>query len=239
MKAEYFIFTIYTLEIIATIIASITFKEYRHTPSRYFLYLLWFTIFVELIGSIPAILYYFPTSGFSEFVHNKVPDFFYKGNYWLFNINRIITFMVYYLFILHYLKTPWMRRITIGIIGIIIAVFISELIIDPEIILKRAMPITKISGSLGYLIIGSFFLLETLRFEHKQHITAVIIIFGGMLYHLLTVPIFVFSNLIRVNTLAHYGILLFANIILYGSFCYAFITASGSNDETLVTDHLH
>lgn len=120
---------LFILELLAAIIATITYKKYRYTPSQYFLYLLWFTIFIELMAQMIFLNakdhFNYGESWLVGVFNNILPVDYLKFNNWLFNILSIVTYTFYLLYFLLLVKAEKFKKTIKLFVFLFILIIIS------------------------------------------------------------------------------------------------------------------
>lgn len=225
------IYVIYLLEFLAALIATITYKNYWKTPSRIFLFYLWFTILIELLANITFLE---DDSWLFHVLKNIFNSDITESNIWLFNIHSIITYNIYLYYLQRLIKSTKSKKA--------VQVFI---IVFNVISLYSAMDIGHFNDGFYTLIegFGSIFLFissilyfndvfksnEVLYFYKKLPFW---IITGGLLFYLTITPMFILPNQMRIRSDHFKYILLFANTILYLFFIIGFTVHARKEKNT-------
>lgn len=215
------IYIIYLLELSAALIATITYKNYWKTPSRIFLFYLWFTILIELLANITFLK---DNSWLFQVLKNIFNSDITESNIWLFNIHSIITYNTYLYYLLHLIKSIRSQKV--------VQVFI---IVFNAISIYSAIDIGHFNDGFYTLIegFGSIFLfISSILYFNDVFKSNEILIFykklpfwivtGGLLFYLTITPMFILPNQIRIQSDHFKYILLFANTILYLFFIIGF-----------------
>ena len=79
MKLEYLFFIPVILELMAAVTATVLYDKYKDAPEKYFLYFLWYTFLVEVIGAIlkryfGILVWFFPFFPFSRLKNKRWPN---------------------------------------------------------------------------------------------------------------------------------------------------------------------
>ncbi len=205
--------------LIAAIIGTIYFYKYKHTPLKYFLYLLWYitiTEFFSLYTNENEVLIYIDKSG-------------QKYNLWMFNLLEIITFItLFYIYFRSIKNLNYKFWIKIFIISYIIISIINWSVLQNFILEWSELP--YIIGS--FFTIGAivFYFIELLRSEkivlfHKTLLFWISI--GLLLFYAGTIPFSIEMNGyalipgIRIHKL--FLIMYILAILMYLIFTFGFI----------------
>ena len=226
MFQDYFRDFIFYLEIVCAIVASITYKSYKHTPSKYFLHFFWLTVIVETLGLIRFYDYYHPDNGFILFLNETFPKRFIENNLWLYNIFKVITYLIYLNFLYKLIKKSGRKKITLIFIVIFLIVVLFDFGFNYEILFTEYYFWNRIAGSLLFLLSLFIFLFEVFNSNEILTFHKTLnfwLLFGALIFNLTTVPIFIFSNQLGIVHPAYRTILSCSNIILYGSSIIGFI----------------
>ncbi|UNY98263.1 hypothetical protein MQE36_14370 [Zhouia spongiae] len=217
---------IFYLEIIAAIVAIITYKKYRFTESRYFLYLLLITVLVETVGLIPFYNYYYPNHSIIRSLKSVLGKELVRTNIWLYNIFKIITYFIY-LFFFYKILSAKNKKIALVLLYLFLLFALIDVMMNLNTFNSKYIPITRISGALIYMILSFLYFAEVMGDDRilTFHKTLPFwIIIGALIFNLATVPIFIFSKQLDFSQQTYRVILNLSNIILYGSFITGFIT---------------
>jgi len=167
-------------ELLAAIIGTFYFYKYRHTPLRYFLYLLWYITITEFTGSYASknnVLVFFDENGIDY-------------NYWLYNLLYIVFFIVILVIYLRSIKNSVQKKI----IKYFILIYILISIINWSFIqnfLFEMSTLPFVLGSIFLIISVIFYFIQLLKSEkiktfHKELLFWISI--GLLLFHAGTIP---------------------------------------------------
>ncbi len=219
---------------ITTLVAILTYKKYRFTPNRYFLYLLLLTLTTEFIAYIPVYCYFHKETSISLFLKEFVPENLLARNYWVYNLFRILTFYIYLLYFFNYFKQRKDKVIICGLLLIYSIGIGIEFIIDSNSLFEGNQMIIRIFGSFGILIGAILYFGEVFNSDKVLKIykdLAFWLIIGSVFYYLLTIPIMMFGKFFQRFQEVYVTILFLSNIILYGSFIIGFIINAKTNTD--------
>lgn len=220
---------LFILELLAAIIATITYKKYRHTPSQYFLYLLWFTIFIELMAQMIFLNakdhFNYGESWLVGVFNNILPVDYLKFNNWLFNILSIVTYTFYLLYFLLLVKAEKFKK-TIKLFVFLFILIIIYCFSDFQHFNKGYYYLVESTGPLFLFVAATFYFIDILKSDE-------ILVFykrlpfwitsGALIFYLTIAPMFIFSNQLRKSNEITDQILFSVNIILYSFFIIGFL----------------
>lgn len=226
MFQDYFRDFIFYLEIVCAIVATVTYKSYKNTPSKYLLHFFWFTVIVETLGLIRFYNYYYPDNNFIIFLNDTFPKRFIENNLWLYNMFTVITYLIYLNYIYRLVTNVKRRKIIFFFIIIFLSIVIVDFILNYNLLFTNYFFWNRIAGSLLFLLSLFIYLFEVfnsneiLTFHKTRRFW---LLFGVLIFNLTTVPIFIFSNQLGIVHPAYRIILSSSNIVLYGSSIIGFI----------------
>ncbi|MCK0129971.1 hypothetical protein MWU59_00500 [Flavobacteriaceae bacterium F08102] len=168
--------TVKYAELLAAISGTITYYKYRHTPVKYFLWLLWYIVLTEFVGSW-AIKY--------DFLIFK-DEHGVKYNLWMINLLYLIFYPTCF-YIYHQTVTSLRYKFWIKLffIAYLILSLINWTFIQNFIFSWSELPF--ITGSLMLVVSIIFYFIELLRSEK-------IIIFHRMLFFWISVGLLLFHT---------------------------------------------
>ncbi|GAA4272577.1 hypothetical protein GCM10022258_18710 [Aquimarina gracilis] len=225
-----FLFSYLIFELMAAIVGSFYIKKYREDkPSRYFVYFLWLTFFIELFGVLPALMYY---GGFFPFLKGT----FLEENHWLYNIFFIFNFSFYvYYFYLNYKVKDFKLFMKILTILYVITSIIN--LIFTDIYFVGVSAYTYIVGTIVLFIGGILYLYEMLQSDKILTFYKTIpfyVAVGAIIFHLAVTPLFIYSQYYDVDRSPYFVdvrkiILNSAIIFLYTCYTIGFIVCLKKN----------
>jgi len=192
------------LELTAAILATIYFGKYKESTEKFFLYFLWYTFVVELLG---AYLGY-------------VVD---VKNFWLYNAFTITSFLFYFYWYHSILESQLFKKLVFVFSAIFLIVAAWSLVYHNWVEYHKY---TFITGALSVLVLTLFHFYqllysdEVLIVKYKLSFwisTALLLFYMGM------IPLFSLSGYIEFRGLSYLVILLILNSILYGCYSIGFI----------------
>lgn len=151
----------YSVEIIAAFAAIITFKKFKKTNVRYFLYIVIYIALMELIGGYPSHVINFE---FLEPIKEFLKGTLVERNTWYYNIFWRITGPLFYSFyfmrIIRSKSYSHIIRVS-RLIFLILAV--SYIIVYPNQLFEKAIVFNSILGTFLILISIVFYFIEVLK----------------------------------------------------------------------------
>lgn len=152
-----------SVEVIAAIVGLITFKKYKSTHVKYFIYFLVYVAVIELIGSYPRYFYNYEfLTPFKLFVKNTWAE----RNFWWYNIFWNIGSALFYSFyFLRILKFKLYKNIVIFSRALFVVLVLGYIVLNPDKLFDNTVVFNTILGAFLILICTSLFLLEILQSE--------------------------------------------------------------------------
>ncbi len=157
-------------------------------PVRYFVYFLWLTILVELVGCIPI----FVSKGYLPWLLDTI----FRRNHWLYNSYYIISFFFYAWFFRNYVTSKFSRKTIATIIGVFLVTTVANLIFT-DVFFKTLSSYTYIYGVLMLTIAVFFYFFEMLQSDkvlNFKYILQFYIAVGVFLFHICVTPLFIYSS---------------------------------------------
>lgn len=177
---------------------------------RYFVWFLWFSFFVELLGTYAGVAYF---SDYRLFSFVKGTPF--AGNYWLYNISSIIAFSVYITLFTSLLQNITRRKsLKITLLVYILAAIINLLLTD--VYFQAHSVFTFFAGTIIVIIAIGMYYFELLKSDELLSISSSVpfyISIGALVYHLGFVPLVIYSRYFKQSSPDFVEIYIF---ILYG-----------------------
>jgi len=221
-------------EILAAIAGTYYLKNSKTNErnSIFFVYFLWLTVLVEVVGAYAPIAY-FTNYKYFGFVKDTV----LSNNVWLYNtfmLVGVLFYMNYFAAYIHSKKTKKVLFITtlIYVLSALINLYVSD------IYFKGASAFTLIVGTILLLITVILFYFDLLKtdkiFNIKKYLPFYVSI-GILIFYVCITPLYAFPkyfnalNDLYVNLRTN--VLLFANIIMYGTFITGFLICAKSNTK--------
>lgn len=197
--------------------------------TRFVVYFLWFTVFVELLGS------YAPIAYFSEYTFlESIVGTPFANNFWLFNIFNVLNYSFFSFYFISILKNKFWKNIFFGLIISFVVISILAFVFTPSFF-KPSSQLLVISGTLLLFLSIIMFYFELLRSDYLLQLKRFLpfyISVGVLVFNLCVTPIEILSQYFSIadgNELfvkLHINVLLFANIFIYGTFILGFLICS-------------
>ncbi len=216
------------LELVAALAGSYYLSKKHYIPyTKYIVWLLWITFFVELFGS------YAPVAYFSDYtIFGLLEGTPFAQNYWIYNIFMLIHYGVYVYYFRSLTKNKVWRLLLFWLLIIFEFSAVCYLIFT-DVFFIRFSQFTNIFGTLLLTVSIILFYFELLRSEmllKLKFFMPIYISAGALMFHLCVTPVDLFSQYfskenqifidLRVN------VLLYANIFLYSVYTLGFIICS-------------
>lgn len=217
------------LEILAAIAGIFYLKKVNSSfEEKVFVGFLWFSVSVEILNSYAALAY------FSDYTFlGFIKDTPFRNNYWLGNIQLLVSNVVYVYFFGSLLRNKKTRRLlSILTVTMIIAVFIDFFVSD---FFNSYSRVSTIFGSLLVLLSILLFYLYLLTSEkllNLQYYLPIYISVALLIYTLCISPLDFLSNYFKTSTGNQLFVsfkvytLFILNILLYLTYTFAFILCS-------------
>ncbi len=226
----FYILLINFLELLSSILGRNYVAKYRNDNGiRYFVYFLFFTCFVEVLGWLPRGIYYLESFSFLK-------DTFLKRNYWLYNIYFIISYTIYVFYFYSQVKSTKFRKILYFIL-IFYSISCVLNILLSKVYFNAYASYTFILGTLFVFISVAFYYFEILQSNriltfHKS--ISFYISIGTLVFHLAVTPLLIYSKYFNSTkspdfVQIHRIILTSANIFMYTCYSIGFIVCYRKN----------
>lgn len=223
LKTDY----VYHLEILAAIIASLSYKWYNNSPNKYFLWFLWITVIIETIGLIPLLNYYYPD--FFKDVKTLALEGIIENNDWLYNIYWMFFFPFYFFYYKLIIKRDIFKKLVLLFLGIYLIITLIDLFFNISDFNATFLKTSRVGGSVLFFITATLYFYEVVNSNQifRFHLTLTFWITTGTLFFVLvTSPVYIFSDLTYDSDKFHnffIWIHKISNYVLYGCFIIGFI----------------
>ncbi len=212
-------------EVVAAVVGTVYISKYREDYlSRYFVYFLWFTVFVELVfGWLPAAIYFFKAFSFLK-------DTIFKHNAWAYNIYDLISFSFYLFFFLRLIEKKKFRKIGYSVVYVFLGYAILGVLFSDFSFWLDPMVNSVIGTFLLLLCVIMYYfqlLLSNSILNFYKSIPFYVSV-GALVFHLTINPLFIYENyykselnpeFVYVNRI----ILTLINIFMYTCYIIGFI----------------
>ena len=226
----YYIIPINTIELLAAVCGTYYLKKApRLRSTKLLVYFLWFTLFVELIGSYASIGYF---SNYTYF--SFVLDTPFKDNYWWYNSYGVLSYSFYALYFRSFVRNKLWR----GLLKYLVILFVlssSLIYVFTDVYFNSTSQFVSITGTLIIFLSIMAFYFELLRSDKLLKLKLFLpfyISVGILVFNLCITPVDLFSEYFNIsggNELfvnLHIKIMLYANIFMYFTYSLGFIVCS-------------
>lgn len=200
----YFLYITNFLEIVAAVSATIYFKKYRWSNERYFLYFLWFTVVIEILGGI-------------------LGDVFSVDTFRLYNFYMVASFLFYLYWYYLILRTKSLKIIILIFVSLFILVVLWDLIFHNKLGYQEY---TFVTGALFTLTCTIFHFRQLLYSDEilvLKNKLSFWISTGLLLFNMGMIPLMLLSDYFDfVGNIYYIITIVFLNIILYGCYIIGF-----------------
>ncbi len=177
-------------EIFAAIAGTVYISKYRgDKATRYFVYFLWVTVFVESVGTIPRFINKF------EFLF-LLKGTFLEKNAWLFNLYTIFSYYIYFVFFKMNIKKKFTREL-VNIASLLFVLANVLNLIFSDVFFETHSSVTMISGTILLLIIIALYFFQILQSDEILNFGKSIVFYiavGALIMHLCITPLFIYSR---------------------------------------------
>ncbi|MEP2935303.1 MAG: hypothetical protein ABJM06_06270 [Gilvibacter sp.] len=224
--------TVISLEFIAAFAGLYHIRKYKTgTYTKQVVYVLFFVAISELICTYATIAEY---SDFKYFGFVKGTVF--ERNYWIHNIQLIITFS----FFINYFRTRLRRGFVSQIIFYLVRIFIITAVLNlifTDIYFLGISKYTYITGSIFLLISILVYYFELLKSDSLLHFNKSLTFYisvGLLIYYLCITPLFIYGNYYNSDSgdafiKFYLYTLACANLVMYGTITAAFLLCKPNN----------
>ncbi len=226
-----YILPIYILEVLAasagTYYLRNSLSQFKNT--KYLVYFLWLTVFVETVG------FYAPAAYFSNYeLFSFVKDTPFEDNYWWYNIYILISYSFYTFYFISFLKKKYWKTIFGVAVGTFLISSISVFSFT-DIFFKGYSPFVSIAGTLLMFFSIVLFYFELLKSDLMLQIKRFLpfyISVGVLVFNLCLTPIEILNeyfNLENGNKLfvtLRSDVMLYVNIFMYSIYTLGFLICS-------------
>ena len=212
-------------ELFAALSGSYYLRKVNDSRLRIFVYYLWLTVVVEIIGRYGYLMQYdFDNAWFIAF-KNSV----FRTNTWLYNIYSYLAIGLIGIFYKSFMSTYKSRAAILSIIGLYSLFTILYFTLTDDFF-KLTLPFNLIIATLIICFYVIMYFLELIKSDnildfHK--LPSFYISIGLLLWYLCVMPLFIFNSyLLSFNTdfiAFRILLLLFINICTYSCFAFAFL----------------
>ncbi len=193
--------------------------------TRYFVYFLWLTFIVDIIGAYPSIAYHSKYEYFEFICNTKI-----ESNYWWFNNFLIISYWFY----ITYFRWQLKNASHIKIINTLLVCFLLSSALNlafSGVYFTQYSVFTNFSGVAVLLLSVGLFYSELLRSDRILKFNVLLPFYvsvGVVIFYMCLIPILIFNKYYKFDISQefvdlHRTILRAANVFMYGVFILGFI----------------
>ncbi|NER13919.1 hypothetical protein GWK08_10740 [Leptobacterium flavescens] len=217
---------IYYTELIAAVVASLTYKYYKNTPNKLFLPFLWMVFLFETFNKVKWYHYRDYDGTLMTFLRKIFPEGLLAENIWTGNLYTIINFLIYIIYYYLLSRNETNKKILMWILSVFVVCTGIDIWLNYNDFNVYFLNIITVSGSITFFIATIVYLSEIFNSNDILDFHKTLnfwIVFGALIFHLGTAPIFIFGKEFSFSHDAYNYILSIFNYILYGSFVIGFI----------------
>lgn len=191
------------LQLVAAIVALVYYKKYIQSPEKYFLFFLWYTFLVDLLGGV-------------------VGDVFEQDNYWVYNSYMITSFLFYFGWYYTILKRPIFKKTVVAFGGTFIIVSIASLFLENW---QEYYAFTFFVGAVFLLVLTLFHFHQLLNSDEVlivKYKLSFWISTGLLLFYMGMIPLIFLLEYSSIENLSFTILLISLNLILYSLYIIGF-----------------
>lgn len=191
------------LQLLAVIFAIVYYKKYSQSPEKYFLFFLWYTFLIDLLGAV-------------------VGDVFKQNNYWVYNSYIITSFLFYFGWYYTILRRQNFKKTVLVFAGVFIAVAIISLFLESW---KEYHAFTFVVGAVFLLVLTLFHFHQLLNSDEVlivKHKLSFWISTGLLLFYMGMIPLIFLIEYASIENINIIIILISLNLILYSLYIIGF-----------------
>lgn len=200
--------------------------------TRLFVYFLWFTLFIEVLGLYPAYAYITNYRRLS-FIQNTG----FERNYWLYNLFNILGIIVFVLFFSRQLENTKLSRLFRVLLSVFAVTALINLAVS-DVFFQAYAAFTSIVGTCILLLVIISYYIEMMSSDKILNFykrLGFYVSIGVLFWHLVVTPLFIYSRYFTMESpdfvSLHSLILLIANIFMYTCFTIGFVVCSRENNS--------
>jgi len=206
MEVKYLLYVITLLELIAFVVAVVTFEKYKNSNEKYFLFFLCYTFFIDILGAI-------------------IGDVFLKNNAWVYNTFIITSFLFYFSWYYNVLKNTTFKKSVLAFAGFFLLVALYNVFFGSW---NTYNSFTFFTGAVFLLLLTLFHFYQLLNSDEVlivKHKLSFWISTGLLLFYMGMIPLMYLMEkvYIEIDDLSYLIILLSLNLVLYGCYIIGFI----------------
>ncbi|ETN95683.1 hypothetical protein [Zhouia amylolytica] len=217
---------IYLSEFFAFITALVTYRYYKHTPNKIFLFFLSYVLLTEFLSELISYFWKYPDSEVYSFLKNIIPTVFLNTVLWLGALFSIISFYVFLIYYRYLIKDFKKRKLIDGLVIFYTIAVVLDHFFNADVVFKKFLVYHKIVGVLSVMIcVGMYMkvLFNSNKLFSFYKLLSFWISIGLLFFNVMTIPIFIFSKQLEFSNTIYLFILSLSCLVMYGSFTIGFI----------------
>ncbi len=215
MKIALLLQAITVMELAAAILATSTFRKYRHSKERNFLYFLWFTVTVELLGT-----------------ELRYSD---QSNYWLYNLYMVASFLFYLHWYHTILENKTLKQVIVMFAGGFLCVAVWNASRET---MNSYHEFTFVVGAIFTLVCTLFHFWQLLNSDEVlmvRYRLSFWISTGLLLFNMGMIPFMLLSDYFNFIGSTYYVVtIVLLNVLLYGCYIIGFLWVKGKHSRFLL-----
>ncbi len=217
-------------ELIAAIVGTFYISKYRMSENiRYFVFFLWFTFFVEIVGSFSIFI-----SKYNTF--NYLKGTLIADNSWLYNLHTVISYLFYINFFKWNIQNKSATKV-LNLISVFFFIFSICHFVFTDIFFKLHSPIIIIIGTTFLLYSVFSYFYQLLQSDEILRIGKTLVFYiaiGTLVFHLCVTPFFIFLKFYKASINPEFVkitkvVIPCAIIFMYTCYTIGFIVCSRKN----------
>ncbi|QLE02986.1 hypothetical protein HX109_15940 [Galbibacter sp. BG1] len=218
------------LEFFAMALALATYPLLKKSSAKYIAVILVLTVLVEILGGTISFSFkYYENSMFIQYLLMFFPEDLLRMNIWIFNINYIFVFALYFMYYDSLIQQKY-DRIIIRVLAVIFPfVVFLDFYFNIETLNRSLMRGILIYGSLSLFLASTLYFKKILLGNQTQKITSSLdfwIVLSISVFYISVIPLFLFAHKLNFTHSTYVILLIALNYIHYGLFITGFIINS-------------
>lgn len=226
----------YSIELMAALAGSFYLSRVPEADKmvRLFVYYLWLTLFVEILGFYAAFAY------FNNYeILWFIKDTGFERNFWLYNSFKVVTFLMYFLLFYSQLNNERVKRFFYTVFLLFTIISVINYIVS-DVFFRAYAAFTPVTGTIILMLIIAAYYFEMLKSDRILNFYRSVVFYisvGSLFWHLVVTPLFIYSHYFSMDSPAfvslHALLLKLANIFMYTCFTIGFLVCSRRKNSYL------
>lgn len=150
----------FSVEILAVVFGILSYKKYKHTTAKYFIYFLIYVLFVDCIGNYP---FYVKEYKFLSNINAIIKGTVFEKNKWWYTIFWRIGSILFFTFYYSKIVKNHIRQKAIKYFGIIFLITsLFTLIYNRDVFFTSSFPLITIMGAVIVVLCVTFYFIDIL-----------------------------------------------------------------------------